>query len=222
MKKAVWILMLMLLLTGCAEQKQQENKTESSEVITEQEVQQENQVSLPVNEETIQPQTLAYLQVQYQPNRDETEEEIVQRMWYLANLIYFADETDFSKQADSPDGVHDCQYFEFEDLTEHLYTKNGKQQLLSAMVGGVPYLYEESGEYYHLGPWRTEPAYHCWMSSFEVVESDETRMVVDIAYDEKDLQDNITNTDTVQMVLGKENGIWLVEDFQAPAAKFPQ
>lgn len=42
-------------------------------------------------------------------------------------------------------------------LTAHLFTEAGKEELLSAQVGGGPYITERDGEYYHLGAWRTEP-----------------------------------------------------------------
>lgn len=77
--------------------------------------------------------------MQYQVQEDEDIDSIVQRMWYLGNFIYFADEETFAEsvpQKGMQNAPEHSRYVDFEDLTAHLYTEKGKEQLLNAMVGG--------------------------------------------------------------------------------------
>jgi len=181
--------------------------------------------SLPVFDEENDPQAVEYLKMQYQVQENEDIDSIVQRMWYLGNFIYFADEQTFAEsvpQKGMQNAPEHSRYVDFENLTAHLYTENGKEQLLSAMVGGGKYIEQQDGEYYHLGAWRTEPPYHLWMSGYQKVKSSEGQIKVQVDYQEKDLQNNVTSEDSVMMTLVNHDGIWLIDDYQSPTACYPE
>ena len=159
----------------------------------------------------------------YQPQEDEDVDSIVERMWYLGNYIYLAGEITFCvpvPQEEAPREVYSCCFVDFEELTEHLYTENGKEQLLRAIVGGGSYIQEKDGKYYHLGDWRTEPAHYSWMSGYQTLDSKEDWLKVEVTYDEQDFQGNILDTKSVPMTLIRQNGIWLIEDYISPTDQY--
>lgn len=123
-------------------------------------------------------------------------------------------------QEEAPREVYSCCFVDFEELTEHLYTENGKEQLLRAIVGGGNYIQEKDGKYYHLGAWRTEPAHYSWMSGYQTLDSKEDWLKVEVTYDEQDFQGNILDTKSVPMTLVRQNGIWLIEDYISPTDQY--
>ena len=144
-------------------------------------------------------------------------------MWYLGNYIYRAGEITFCvpvPQEEAPREVYSCCFVDFEELTDHLYTENGKEQLLRAIVGGGNYIQEKDGKYYHLGTWRTEPAHYSWMSGYQTLDSKEDWLKVEVTYDEQDFQGNILDTKSVPMTLVRQNGIWLIEDYISPTDQY--
>ena len=155
-KNLIAALLAALLLCSCAAEGQPEQQPvpEESSVV-EQPIQRE--------EETESAQTKSApampVNAQYDPQtaEGETQEQLVERMWVLANNLYFADETFYSDWVEESDmqGPSQNRFIDFDDLTAHLFTEAGKEELLSAQVGGGPYITERDGEYYHLGAWRT-------------------------------------------------------------------
>ena len=183
----------------------------------------EVEFDLPVNPEHHDQKVVEYLKMQYQPQEEEDVDSIVERMWYLGNYIYLAGEITFCvpvPQEEAPREVYSCCFVDFEELTEHLYTENGKEQLLRAIVGGGSYIQEKDGKYYHLGDWRTEPAHYSWMSGYQTLDSKEDWLKVEVTYDEQDFQGNILDTKSVPMTLIRQNGIWLIEDYISPTDQY--
>ena len=86
---------------------------------------------IPVNEENAFPEEIAdYLLAQYDPQtaEGETQEQLVERMWVLANNLYFADETFYSDWVEESDmqGPSQNRFIDFDDLTAHLFTRSGQ------------------------------------------------------------------------------------------------
>lgn len=167
-KNLIAALLAALLLCSCAagEQPELQPVPEESSAVEQPEktesAQTESVPEIPVNEKNAFPEEIAdYLLAQYDPQtaEGETQEQLVERMWVLANNLYFADETFYSDWVEESDmqGPSQNRFIDFDDLTAHLFTEAGKEELLSAQVGGGPYITERDGEYYHLGAWRTEP-----------------------------------------------------------------
>ena len=230
MKKRLICFLLMgaVVLGLCSCQNQQKEEVAQVDLLEENSEQNaqvpQQPASLPVFDEENDPQAVEYLKMQYQVQESEDIDSIVQRMWYLGNFIYFADEETFAEsvpQKGMQNAPEHSRYVDFENLTAHLYTEKGKEQLLSAMVGGGKYIEQQDGEYYHLGAWRTEPPYHLWMSGYQTVKSSEGQIKVQVDYQEKDLQNNVTSEGSVMMTLVNHDGIWLIDDYQSPTACYP-
>ena len=164
-----------------------------------------------------------YLLAQYDPQaaESETQEQLVERMWVLANNLYFADETFYSDWVEESDMQDPSQnrFIDFDDLTAHLFTEAGKEELLSAQVGGGPYITERDGEYYHLGAWRTEPYYQ--MEDYQLQEEADDRLVLQVNYYQEGFDGERIQEGTTPMTLQKQGEIWLIDSFHSPNAKYP-
>lgn len=222
MKKmlVIWLLSMILIfsLCGCGAEKDTAPDSKQPQESMQQDV-------LPVYSHESDPKAVKYLKMQYHPQENEDTDSIAERMWYLANYIYCVGEPSFSENVateQAPGVIHTCRFIDFDELTAHLYTQNGKEQLLGAMVGGESYIQQKDGEYYHLDDWRTEPAYHEWMSGYQVVNSSEDKMELEVYYEEKDFDDNVIGKGSVVMTIVNQDGIWLIDDYQSPTARYSQ
>ena len=148
-KNLIAALLAALLLCSCVAEGQPEQQSvpaESSAVEQPEKTesaQTKSAPEMPVNEENVFPEEIAdYLLAQYDPQtaEGETQEQLVERMWVLANNLYFADETFYSDWVEESDmqGPSQNRFIDFDDLTAHLFTEAGKEELLSAQVGGGP------------------------------------------------------------------------------------
>lgn len=187
----------------------------------------EQKPDLPINSEGATDIAVNYLKEQYDSTGDADEETqaIVQRLWYLANAIYNVEDYNFSVDADKPDQAPDwpsaMKFVDFDTLTAHVFTQNGKQQLLSAEIGGAPYIYADNGVYYHLGAWKTNALYEEMFKDYKVTDSTDTSMVLEISYSWKDTQGNPIEDRSVSMTIVKEDGQWLVDSYLFPDAQYP-
>lgn len=233
-KNLIAALLVALLLCSCAAEVQTEQQPvpEESSVV-EQPIQREEETesaqtksapAMPVNEENSFPEEITdYLLTQYDPQtaEGETQEQLVERMWVLANNLYFADETFYSDWVEESDmqGPSQNRFIDFDDLTAHLFTEAGKEELLSAQVGGGPYITERDGEYYHLGAWRTEPYYQ--MEDYQLQEETDDRLVLQVNYYQEGFDGERIQEGTTPMTLQKQGEIWLIDSFHSPNAKYP-
>ena len=147
-KNLIAALLAALLLCSCAagEQPELQPVPEESSAV-EQPIQREEETesaqtksapAMPVNEENSFPEEITdYLLTQYDPQtaEGETQEQLVERMWVLANNLYFADETFYSDWVEESDmqGPSQNRFIDFDDLTAHLFTEAGKEELLSTL-----------------------------------------------------------------------------------------
>ena len=233
-KNLIAALLAALLLCSCVAESQFEQQPvpEESSVV-EQPIQREEETEsaqtesvpeIPVNKENAFPEEIAdYLLAQYDPQtaEGETQEQLVERMWVLANNLYFADETFYSDWVEESDmqGPSQNRFIDFDDLTAHLFTEAGKEELLSAQVGGGPYITERDGEYYHLGAWRTEPYYQ--MEDYQLQEEADDRLVLQVNYYQEGFDGERIQEGTAPMTLQKQGEIWLIDSFHSPNAKYP-
>lgn len=233
-KNLIAALLAALLLCSCAAERQPKSQPVPEEPpVAEQPVEHEEEIKtaqtesspeMPVKEENAFPEEITgYLLAQYDPQtaEDETQEQLVERMWVLANNLYFADETFYSDWIMELDaqGPSQNRFIDFDDLTAHLFTEAGREELLSAQVGGGPYITERDGEYYHLGAWRTEPYYQ--MEDYQVLKETEDRLVLSVNYYQEGFDGERIQEGTTPMTLQKQGEIWLIDSFHSPNAKYP-
>ena len=222
-KNLIAALLAALLLCSCAagEQPELQPVPEESSAVEQPEktesAQTESVPEIPVNEKNAFPEEIA----DYLLAEGETQEQLVERMWVLANNLYFADETFYSDWVEESDmqGPSQNRFIDFDDLTAHLFTEAGKEELLSAQVGGGPYITERDGEYYHLGAWRTEPYYQ--MEDYQVQEETDDRLVLQVNYYQEGFDGERIQEGTTPMTLQKQGEIWLIDSFHSPNAKYP-
>lgn len=187
----------------------------------------EQKPDLPINSEGAADIAVNYLKEQYASAGEANEETqaIVQRLWYLANAIYNVEDYNFSVDADKPEQAPDwpsaMKFVDFDALTAHVFTQNGKEQLLSAEIGGAPFIYADGGVYYHLGAWKTNALYEEMFKDYKVIDSTDTSMELEITYNLKDTQGNPTEDRSVSMTIVKENNQWLVDSYLFPDAQYP-
>ncbi len=182
---------------------------------------------LPVNPEGVSEHAQRYLEAQFNPTdqTDEQAREIVQRLWYLANAIYNVEDRNFSVDTEPPEGVpawgETRRFVDLASLASHVFTENGAQQLLTAEIGGGPFLYYASGVYYHLGGWKTNYLYEDTFRDVTIERSTDTSIEATVSYAWNDMDGNLIEVRTIPMRIVQENGRWLVDSYQFPEAQYP-
>ena len=162
----------------------------------------------------------------YTAQPEVSEEEVIRRLWYLANAAYNVDHPSFSQEAEVPAGAPPWpsaqRFVDFDQLAGNIFTPAGTAQLLSAQIGGGPYVYQEGGVTYHLGSWKTGRFYEDGYQSHKVAKREEDRLVLEITYSIRDLDGKAVETAAAPMTLCRVEGRWLVEDFRYPEAVYPE
>lgn len=232
MKKMAALLMILSILSAGCGQKAPESSSgdyppaSAAREETPQAVQ--DGENLPVNPDGAEEEAVQYLKAQLPPAQDPDEltQDVVKRLWYLANAVYNVEDTNFSTDAqppqDAPQWPGAMRFVDFDSLTSHIFTQHGKQQLLSAEIGGGPYIYSEDGVYYHLGAWKTNSVYEEKYSDYTVIDSKDTHVQLDVSYEWQDAQGGLVEMRSAPMTLVKENGRWLVESYLFPEAQYPE
>lgn len=184
-------------------------------------------VEPPVNADGVSEQARQYVQQQYSQTEaaGAATQEVVERLWFLANALYNVEDQNFSVDAQPPEGApawgETRRFVDLASLAAHVFTANGAQQLLSADIGGGPFIYQKDGVYYHLGGWKTNYLYENAFQSYEVLDSTEESMDLTVSYRWDDMDGNPLEVRTVAMRIVREGGRWLVDRYAFPEAQYP-
>ena len=175
----------------------------------------------------IETTTRYFIEQRDEVRNGELTEADVTRLWYLANTLYDADDTAFVKEVYEPVGApfgSVSQFLDFEEATRYLFTNHGLEQLISAQIGGAPYLYKaEDGAVYHLGPWKTGYAYQQVMTGCRIISGGKDSAQVEVSYQVMAPLDwdGERPEAFATMFLQKEDDRWKVDGYNFPEGIYP-
>ena len=182
---------------------------------------------LPYNNDFHIPTAVDYYKQQCDQaeNSDDSMDDIIKRLWYLANAIYNCDDFTFSVDAEIPDEslnwASASRYLNFDEMCNNVFTDKARDQLLSAIVGlGTPFIYPANGEYYHLGSWKTGYRFEESLSSYRILNQTESKIDLEMSFDWLNLDGQVLQSGTTPMTLIQQNGKWLVDSYHFPEAQY--
>ena len=244
-------LVFCLLLAGCTAQREQrepsrpETSSQSPEAVEEQPETgsqspepAEDHPELPIRDTTgwsegmtqIVETVSRYFTEQRDEVRDgELTEADVTRLWYLVNTIYDADDVAFvDDTAEPPDDVPAgilVRFLDFDEATRYLFTSHGLEQLFSAQMARMPYIYRaENGEVYHRGPYKTGYSYQNAMTGCRIVASGQDSAQVEVSWKvmgpldwDKERPEAYST-----LYLKREDSRWKVDGYNFPDASYPE
>ena len=153
----------------------------------------------------------------------------VTRLWYLVNTIYDADDVAFvDDMAEPPDGVPAgllVRFLDFDEATRYLFTSHGLEQLFSAQMAGIPYIYQaKNGEVYHRGPYKTGYSYQNAMTGWRIVGSSQDSAQVEVSWEVQGPLDwNGERPEAYStLYLKREDDRWKIDGYNFPAASYPE
>lgn len=242
-----FVLAICLLFGGCAPKEEQpapslpiyESTGRSEAVSRNSELTEEDQPepSLPIYESTDRSEAVSqyvettaqyFIEQRDEPRNGELTEADVTRLWYLTNTLYDADDMAFVKEVYEPVGApfgSVSKFLDFEEATRYLFTSHGLEQLISAQVGGAPYLYKaEDGAVYHLGPYKTGYSYQQAMTGCRIISSGKDNAQVEVSYQVMAPLDwdGERPEAFATMFLQKEDGRWKVDSYNFPEGIYPE
>lgn len=188
--------------------------------------------SIPVNWGVIDYHMKPYLFDQFSPTETSNNDmdQVVRRLWWLANTVYNTDSTCFSVPPTTDTPPEDfsslgpiMQFIDYDTMVKGIFSENAQEQLELSTFGKIPYLLFEDDTVYHLGTWNIPTNFENSMVSYVLESGTETLQNYIITYQVFDFFDPDKEPTYYEIPFDiiKIGDQWFVDSYRFPTASYP-
>lgn len=156
---------------------------------------------------------------------------ILSDLWWNANNIYNVD-SDIGLKLGHPidllgAGPEFYEFINYEPAVKNIFSANGIKQLENTKIGSdiTTFLQKRDGKIYRLGSWKTGYNYEDNLHTMITKSVTDNKITVEAQYEiptsieARESPNYMPQYQSVNFIVVKENGMWLVEDYRFPESK---